>query len=168
MEAGELRERFGVLGARRCAGELGERPTTRAYSPTLFLPSALLCKGIGFRIKTTTNSTNERSSRALSPRKQHHNHHHQQLQQQARQTPQRNLLKILSYFVEGWRDTAAFQATADTEHDTMREIRCCLNSEQCDLSKKKQESVDCTQYITETSNERALLGAELFVVRSFL
>lgn len=72
---------------------------------------------------------------------------------------------MLSYFAEGWRDTATFQAAIDTEHDTMREIRCCLNSEQCDLSKKKQESVDCTQYITETSNERALLGAELFVVR---
>lgn len=71
---------------------------------------------------------------------------------------------MLSYFAEGWRDTATFQATMDDEHDTMREIRCCLNSEQCDLSKQKQESVDCTPYITETSNERALLGAELFVV----
>lgn len=46
----------------------------------------------------------------------------------------------------------------------MREIRCCLNSEQCELSKAKQEAVDCSQYISETSDERALLGAELYVV----
>lgn len=46
----------------------------------------------------------------------------------------------------------------------MREIRCCLNSEQCDLSKRKQEAIDCSQYTSETSDERALLGAELFVV----
>lgn len=73
--------------------------------------------------------------------------------------------QVLSYFPEGWRETAAFESTVDTEHDTMREIRCCLNSEQCDLGKDRQEAIDCSVYITETSNERALLGAELFVVR---
>lgn len=72
---------------------------------------------------------------------------------------------MLSYFAEGWRETAAYEATVDAEYETMREIRCCLNSEQCDLSKRQQEGIDCSQYISETSNERALLGAELFVVR---
>lgn len=72
---------------------------------------------------------------------------------------------MVSYFAEGWRETAAFESTVDTEQQIMREIRCCLNSEQCDLSKRRQDAVDCSQYITETSNERALLGAELFVVR---
>lgn len=75
--------------------------------------------------------------------------------------------QIMSNFAEGWRETAAFESTVDSEHETMREIRCCLNSEQCDLSKDRQEAVDCSQYITETSNERALLGAELFVVRAW-
>lgn len=51
------------------------------------------------------------------------------------------------------------------ELKAMEEIRCCLSSEQCDLSKRKQERVDCSEYIAETSDERALLGAELFVVR---
>lgn len=74
------------------------------------------------------------------------------------------MYKVLSYFAEGWRETATFESTVDVEHETMREIRCCLNSEQCDLSKNRQEAVDCAGYITETSNERALLGAELFVV----
>lgn len=73
---------------------------------------------------------------------------------------------MLSYFAEDWHDTAAFAATVDTETKTLREIRCCLNSEQCDLSKNAQEAIDCSQYAAETSNERALLGAELFVVRS--
>ncbi len=73
--------------------------------------------------------------------------------------------QVLSYFAEGWRETAAYEASVDAEYETMREIRCCLNSDQCDLSKQYQEGIDCSQYISETSNERALLGAELFVVR---
>ncbi|CAM9373083.1 unnamed protein product, partial [Scytosiphon promiscuus] len=73
-------------------------------------------------------------------------------------------VRVLSYFADGWRETAGFEATVDAEHETMREIRCCLNSEQCDLSKDRQDAIDCSRYITETSNERALLGAELFVV----
>ncbi|CAN0429515.1 unnamed protein product, partial [Ectocarpus sp. 12 AP-2014] len=73
-------------------------------------------------------------------------------------------VRVLSYFAEGWRETAAFESTVEVEHETLREIRCCLNSEQCDLGKNRQEAVDCATYITETSNERALLGAELFVL----
>ncbi|CAM9143952.1 unnamed protein product [Pylaiella littoralis] len=73
-------------------------------------------------------------------------------------------VRVVSYFAEGWRETATFESTVDTEQQIMREIRCCLNSEQCDLSKRRQDAVDCSQYITETSSERALLGAELFVV----
>lgn len=72
---------------------------------------------------------------------------------------------MVSYFAEDWQETAAFEATIDSEKETLREIRCCLNSEQCDLSKKRQEATDCSQYVAETSDERALLGAELFVVR---
>ena len=74
--------------------------------------------------------------------------------------------QVLSYFSPGWHDAAAFETTTDDETETLREIRCCFNSEQCDLSKRQQEAVDCSQYISETSDERALLGAELFVVRS--
>lgn len=79
-------------------------------------------------------------------------------------TKHQHVHKVLSYFAEGWRETAMFESTVDVEHETLREITCCLNSEQCDLSKNRQEAVDCSGYITETSNERALLGAELFVV----
>ena len=76
--------------------------------------------------------------------------------------------QVLSYFSTGWHDSATFETTTDVETQTLREIRCCFNSEQCDLSKRQQEVVDCSQYTTETSDERALLGAELFVVRNKL
>lgn len=75
--------------------------------------------------------------------------------------------QVLSYFSPDWYETAAFDTTTDDETETLREIRCCFNSEQCDLSKRQQEAVDCSQYTSETSDERALLGAELFVVRFY-
>eukprot|EP00904_Undaria_pinnatifida_P000099 jgi/Undpi1/1008/HiC_scaffold_10.g04472.m1 len=77
-------------------------------------------------------------------------------------------VQVLSYFSPGWHDAAAFETTTDDETETLREIRCCFNSEQCDLSKRQQEAVDCSQYISETSDERALLGAELFVLLAAL
>lgn len=73
--------------------------------------------------------------------------------------------QIVSYFLENWHETKAFAEILEAETRTMREIQCCLNSNQCDLSRNRQEAVDCSVYDSETSNERALLGAELFVVR---
>lgn len=75
---------------------------------------------------------------------------------------------MLSYFPDGWHDDVAFVSTAETEQDTLRGIRCCLHSEQCDMSKKDQEEIDCSSYVEHTSDERALLGAELYVVRTLL
>lgn len=75
---------------------------------------------------------------------------------------------MVSYFPDGWRESAEFEGLMEKEAETMREVRCCLNSEQCDLSKKRQEEVDCSKYTGELSNERALMGAELFVVRKRL
>lgn len=73
--------------------------------------------------------------------------------------------QIISYFLENWHETKAFVDILQAETRTMQEIQCCLNSNQCNLSRSRQEAVDCSVYDTETSNERALLGAELFVVR---
>lgn len=72
---------------------------------------------------------------------------------------------MVSYFPDGWHETSSFEASKLSEAETLREIRCCVNSEQCDLSRSEQQAVDCSQYAGELLNERALLGAELFVVR---
>ncbi|CAM9423235.1 unnamed protein product, partial [Choristocarpus tenellus] len=73
-------------------------------------------------------------------------------------------VQILSYFPSGWHNDTGFDALVESEEQILREIKCCLNSEQCDLSKSKQEDIDCSIYKTKTSNMRALMGAELFVV----
>ena len=66
--------------------------------------------------------------------------------------------------MENWHETEAFAKARDVEAKTIREIQCCLNSEQCDLSRAQQEAVDCSAYVSEVSNERALFRAERFVV----
>ncbi|CAM9525001.1 unnamed protein product [Discosporangium mesarthrocarpum] len=73
-------------------------------------------------------------------------------------------VQIVSYFPSGWHEGLNFVEQTRGEETTLREIQCCLNSEQCDLSKSRQEETDCSIYDRETSNERALMGAELFVV----
>lgn len=76
-------------------------------------------------------------------------------------------VQVVSYFPDGWHQTPSFEASIQSEAGTLREIACCVNSEQCGLSRSEQEAVDCSQYAGELVNERALLGAELFVVRDF-
>lgn len=73
--------------------------------------------------------------------------------------------QIISNFLEIWHESEAFVEILQAEMRTMQEIQCCLNSNQCNLSKSRQEAVDCSVYDAETSNEQVLMGAELFVVR---
>ncbi|KAG5187103.1 hypothetical protein JKP88DRAFT_260321 [Tribonema minus] len=73
-------------------------------------------------------------------------------------------VRVVSAFAPQWHDGAAFRAQAAGDDATLAQIKCCMNSEQCSLSKAEQEAVDCAKFASESGNERAILGAERFVL----
>ncbi|CAM9487124.1 unnamed protein product, partial [Chrysoparadoxa australica] len=73
-------------------------------------------------------------------------------------------VRIVSHLKSSWSTSEEFAANADASLSIMQQIKCCLNSSQCDASKRKQEGFDCSLFADDTTNQRALAGAELFVV----
>jgi hypothetical protein len=75
-------------------------------------------------------------------------------------------VQVQASLAPDWKERNGFSLLKEDAHQSMREARCCLNSEQCEAPKAEQEGYDCSIYTGSDSNERALLGAELFVVLS--
>ncbi len=68
----------------------------------------------------------------------------------------------------GWSEGEEFSLQMKDAHASIREAQRCLNSEQCSATRKVNDKFDCQAYQTvenkKNSTERALLGAERFIV----
>ncbi len=77
-------------------------------------------------------------------------------------------LRIESNLMPGWSEGEDFFLQMKDAHASIREAQCCLNSEQCSATRKVHDKFDCQAYQTvenkKNSTERALLGAERFIV----
>ncbi|CAN0188124.1 unnamed protein product, partial [Phaeothamnion confervicola] len=73
-------------------------------------------------------------------------------------------VRVVASLRPDWKANDTFVSRVATEQEIAREVACCMNSDQCDLSRARQEEIDCSSYADGYSNERAVMGAELFVI----
>jgi len=78
-------------------------------------------------------------------------------------------VKFLSYFDQSWFDSTDFKKHINGDRKVLEEIKCCLKSVQCSLSKERQGQIDCKIYTEGRRIPRPIYGTyQILIISAIL